>query len=140
MRDFPRKTTGMRTIEVARCLEDRNPVVHQDVGETQAQGIQEVGETQVPESKSRQEWRFSTDRQNENFRGGGRRSDFNGHDKFVIDSPYQAPYQRENNSGKNTNYATKFTINIHDSYKHANVKESTAEIFGIRQQQVMHGT
>ncbi|GFO19333.1 hypothetical protein PoB_004583800 [Plakobranchus ocellatus] len=42
----------MRTIEVAQFIEDSNPVVHQDIGEAQARGIQEVGETQVTKSRA----------------------------------------------------------------------------------------
>ncbi|GFN88535.1 hypothetical protein PoB_001504100 [Plakobranchus ocellatus] len=36
------RTAGMQTIEVAQCIEDRNPVIYQNFGERQGQGTQEV--------------------------------------------------------------------------------------------------
>ncbi|GFN74862.1 hypothetical protein PoB_000136800 [Plakobranchus ocellatus] len=79
------RDTWMRTIEIAKCLKDLNPVIHSD-----------VGETQVPDEQSRQEWMYPRDRKNENFLGRGRQSDYNRHDNCGTDSPYQARYQREN--------------------------------------------
>ncbi|GFN74703.1 hypothetical protein PoB_000120900 [Plakobranchus ocellatus] len=76
----------MRTIEVAQCLEDRNPVVHQDVGETQAREIQEFGEMQVPESradKNGEQWKIDL------VRTGIRTSDL----LLGSQPPYQMSYR-----------------------------------------------
>ncbi|GFO32020.1 histone-lysine N-methyltransferase SETMAR [Plakobranchus ocellatus] len=75
------------TQKVAQSIDDRNSVVHQEDGKTQAQGTQKIGETSTRDQKdwpnastteqSRQEWMYFIDRQNANFRGRGRRVNFN---------------------------------------------------------------
>ncbi|GFN93472.1 hypothetical protein PoB_001997800 [Plakobranchus ocellatus] len=87
----------MRTIEVAQCSKDGNPVIHQDVGETQARGIQEVGKTQVPKSRAgKRDGTLQTGRTRISV--VRKLSEYNRRDNFSTDFPYQIWCQRENNN------------------------------------------